>query len=283
MGRKGGMVDVDPASWLAAVRDATIAAGSARVSWVQFVDPLPPEASQPVSMRQDGVTNLQQRRTSVVTDYPEGGPWDRLATQVAERWPWLEEGDETADGENRSLYLGSAQYFLDDVRCVQIADGPESGPRSHADPTWVVDALAGALADARFITTESLGSTETERYAAMLDLRRAKTVLGDGFAGSLGGRDTRQHLQAEIWIDADRRARRITSSPTTYTCRRPGLLLRDPPSCQSAGRLWTTVDLWDYGLPVTIPTPEVSGGSAWRGLYELWRRRREWNHEQRGG
>src|SRR3954462_13056840 len=113
---------------LAAVREATLAAGTARGALARFAE------GRPSLTWEEGVTDLRRRRTSTAMTFPEGSPLDKFETTVRERWPWL---DSDHDEEARTLPLGSATYFVTTDRCTVIKEGLESGPRSQGDPTSI--------------------------------------------------------------------------------------------------------------------------------------------------
>jgi hypothetical protein len=253
---------------LAAAREATLGAGTARLALTRFAEGQPPWEWE------EGLTDLRRRRTSTSMTLADG---DRLVTTILERWPWLEALGDDADDTSQTVHLGSATYHVAGDRCVEISAGSETGPRSHADPTWIVDALAGADQVER-VGSETVREVETERWAATLDLDRAERALGDSFSA---GPYDRGPLRADVWVDADQRARRVLWSATRGTRRRPGLFLRDPAILAAGPRPWTMLELWGFGVPVDIPTPEYHRDRAVlvRAAYHLWRTRRAWRRE----
>jgi hypothetical protein len=252
---------------LGAVREATLAAGTARLALTRFA-----EGQLPWEW-EEGLTDLQRRRTATTMTLAEG---DRVMKAILERWPWLEYLDDDDDDGSQTLHLGSATYHVAGERCVEISAGLETGPRGHADPTWIIDALAGA-GETEPVAGESVREIETQRYATTLDLDRAERTLGGAFSA---GPHDRRPLRADVWVDSEQRVRRVMWSAARGRCRRPGLLIRDP-TCASGPRPWSMLELWDFGVAVDIPTPDHHRERAVlvRAAYHLWRTRRAWRRE----
>jgi hypothetical protein len=127
-------------------------------------------------------------------------------------------------------------------------------PRAPRDPLWILDALRGAK------TCESIGSDvvreeATRRYRVQVNLAAAERRVPSGMLDGCTKRTRRQRevrrwrasMPTEIWVDQDGRLRRATwlGNPQRSFLART-IERRDP--------VWTTLDLWDFGLPAPPPT-----------------------------
>jgi hypothetical protein len=228
----------------------------------------------------EGVTDLAARRTLASWEFGSG--WGRFADTISEQWPWLWQ-DAGASRRSEVRWVGSACYHRDeDGGWVVVARGNADGPRHPSDPTWIIDALAGAVGDVEECGTDQVRDTATVRYKVTLDLDRAKAILGATFRASLAGRDSRRRLYAETWVAPDGRLHRVTWSPTIWTRRRSRRSSGDGLDSHPPKRTWQTLELWDFGVPARIAIPETAPGqSLRRAAVDVWRRRREWRQHHR--
>jgi hypothetical protein len=237
------------------VRDAaraTPAAGAARVWQARFVE------GRDVISREEGVTEFARRRTRTTVEYTMSPQVEDAFRRLIERWPWLDDDDDDeASGPPQLLHAGSASWFMAGGTVSRQVDGsPSAHRRNHADPTWILEVLEHAHREAR---------RPGDRYAFVTDLAETGTALEP----PPGARSRPTRIAGEVLLDPDGRLWRATWRRHDRSRRRspPG-----PP-------MWTTTELWDFGVPVEIdlppprrrpPLPVQVADVAWR----LWRRKR---------
>jgi hypothetical protein len=264
------------------VREAarcTLAAGGARVWMRGFLDPPPKQAFLTVLLlAHEGVIDLPRRRARLrMLETPE---MDALTERITSRWPWLEDGlgeDSNEEPETATIVVGGRRYALDRGHWVLADHESQLG-----NPTWILDALAGARG-ATPIGAEEVRGTDCERYALEpVDLRTAVKASGGRLELPPHGSLEHPTLQGDVWIDAGALIRRVTWSQTPWGRARQRRR-------QAPHRLWHTVELWDFGLAVDIeePKPEqppddsgLSAREAWQLATSLWQARAE--HRRRG-
>jgi hypothetical protein len=142
-----------------------------------------------------------------------------------------EDSEMVYDGANAYVRVGGSWtgFFLADP----------AGPRGPNDPLWPLDALFGASGDAAEIGPEAVRGVPATRYRVTVDLARADAALPAGVSVPSGPYRSLRALPAEVWLDADGLARRISvnSEPAT------------------ADAVWSIVELWDFGIAADITPP----------------------------
>jgi hypothetical protein len=217
----------------AAAAGRTVEAGTARLfaAWCTG-SPLPETADR----RCDGLADLATRRAKVLQSlfFTDGWTAKVLAEHGDSGHPeLLEQSEMIYDGAN--AYIRAADrwtgFFLVDP----------SGPRGVTDPLWPLDTLFGASDDAVQIGSEFVRGVPATRCRLTVDLARADAALPAGVSVPSGPCRLLSALPAEIWLDTAGLARRISvcSDPTTAADK----------------RVWSIVELWDFGLPVAIMPP----------------------------
>jgi hypothetical protein len=195
----------------------TLATGTARVFERIWMEGAPDRlsgrwATAFVDRTTEGVADLSRARVRLdAQSWPAG---DRLL-----RGP--------RDGRGASVFAGGAHFYVGEGPAVRFDKG--AAGRHSADPTWILDALAGAR-EAEEGDREEVRGKIAARHPLVVDIERGRTLRG------------------EIWVDDDVRIRRVTWTRSPYG--RPRLRPRKPPP-----RVWRTTELWDFGLPVEIPMP----------------------------
>jgi hypothetical protein len=211
----------------------------------------------------EGVADLGRRRVRVAQKRLSEALQD-LEEQFARKVPWLEDEDEDeTDEPTVSVYIGGAHFF--GARGRWTGDASEvDGPRWHTDPTWILDALAGAC-NVRAGGPDEVRGVATERHSLTVDLKAAEPLRLP-----YHGRVHRPTLRAEVWVDGSDLIRRAAWTQPLRGRRRE----RD--RAKPAPHAWTTVELWDFGLPVQVEVPAVEPKPRFataRVLLELRRRR----------
>lgn len=152
---------------------------------------------------------------------------------------------------------------------------PHAGRPSHADPAWIVEALAHAET-VRELPGAAIGSSPCRRFEFRVDparhadldtvsVRRPWRLAGETFIDDDG------LVRAATWIHLPRHRRRLAAAIQTK-----------PP-------MWHSVVLWDFGGPPAIELPDADPLDVTPPfavtLYEmvgtLWRRKRA--YERRHG
>lgn len=211
----------------------TVAAGTARLlaAW-STGSPLPEAADR----RCEGVADLAARRARVSQSmfFTDG----LTATLI-------EPGDDRGLGErvreSEMIYDGANAY-------VRVADswtgfflGDPGGPRGPNDPLWPLDALFGAGNDAVQIGPEAVRGVPATRCRLTVDLARADAALPAGVSVPSGPYRSLGRLPAEVWLDGAGLARRIS--------------VNSEPTAAADARVWSIVELWDFGVPIDITPP----------------------------
>jgi hypothetical protein len=104
-----------------------------------------------------------------------------------------------------------------------------------------LDALFGASEDAAEIGPETVRGVPATRCRLTVDLARADAALPSGVSVPAGPYRSLSRLPAEVWLDADGLACRISVS--------------SEPAAAADAQVWSVVELWDYGLAVDITPP----------------------------
>ena len=115
------------------------------------------------------------------------------------------------------------------------------GPRGPNDPLWPLDALFGANGDAVEVGPEAVRGVPATRYRLTADLARADAALPAGVSVPSGPYRSLRALPAEVWLDADGLARRIS--------------VNSEPTAAADAQVWSIVELWDFGVAADITPP----------------------------
>jgi hypothetical protein len=213
------------ANLLAAAAARTVAAGTARLfaAWCTG-SPRPGAADR----RCEGVADLAARRARVSQSLFFT---DRATAALSELG--VEQSEMIYDGANAYVRVADrwTGFFLADP----------GGPRGPNDPLWPLDALFGASEEAVEIGPEAVRSVPATRFRLTVDLARADAALPPGVSVPSGPYRSLSRLPAEVWLDADGLARRISVS--------------SEPAAVADAQVWSVVELWDYGLAVDITPP----------------------------
>lgn len=229
----------------------TLAQRGVRVSEVAFEDPAPP-GGEAWTSRSEGVADLAGRRA-------------RLRSTFAAEERFAQSEGEEDRGE--LFFIGGSSTWGWDDRWTPF-DGIESGERRRGDPGWILEQLAdGQLEDLRAIGEEVVRSVACRRVGAAVTTSASP--------------DTVHHrIYAETWIGEDGLIRRVTHTKLRDWRGRPRSPLRRG---DDGGRSWQTLELWDFGIPVDIPTPPAppaSDESLAKVTLDIWRMSRRERRER---
>jgi hypothetical protein len=216
----------------AAVR--TVAAGTARLfaAWCTG-SPLPGAADR----RCEGVADLAARRARVSQSLFFTDRATAALSDLSDDDPGLG----ARAGHSEMIYDGANAYVRVAGRWTGFFLADPGGPRGPNDPLWPLDALFGANEDGVEIGPEAVRGVPAARWRLTVDLARADAALPAGVSAPSGPYRWLSRLPAEVWLDADGLARRISVS--------------SEPAAAADAQVWSVVELWDYGLPVDITPP----------------------------
>jgi hypothetical protein len=225
----------EPASGrVAAAAARTVAAGTARLlaAWCSG-SPVPETPDR----RCDGVADFAARRARVSQSMFFT---DRTTAALME----LGDGDPgvlDAVEHMEMIYDGANAYVRYEDSWTGISLVDPDGPLGPNDPLWPVDALFGASDDAVEIGPEAVRAVPATRYRLTIDLGRADAALPAGVSVPAGPYRALSRLPAEVWLDAEGVARRIS--------------VNAEPSAAADKQIWSIVELWDFGVPASITPP----------------------------
>jgi hypothetical protein len=225
----------DPiANGVASAAARTAAAGTARLfaAWCTG-SPLPCAADR----RCEGVADFGARRARVSQSLLFTDRATAALAELSDEDAGLRERVE----QNEMIYDGANAYVRVAGRWTGFFLADPGGPRGPNDPLWPLDALFGASEDAAEIGPETVRGVPATRCRLTVDLARADAALPSGVSVPAGPFRSLSRLPAEVWLDADGLARRISVS--------------SEPTAAPDAQVWSVVELWDYGLAVDITPP----------------------------
>lgn len=211
----------------------TAAAGTARLlaAWCDG-SPLPEAADR----RCEGVADFAARRARVSQAlFFTDGATAALAGHRDE-----DQGAPGASGDSEMIYDGANAYVRVGARWTGFFLADPGGPRGPNDPLWPLDALFGASGDAVEAGPEAVRGVPVTRYRLTVDLARADAALPAGVSVPSGPYRSLRALPAQVWLDADGLARRISVNSDAAT---------------SGAQVWSIVELWDFGVTADITPP----------------------------
>jgi hypothetical protein len=222
------------ANRVAAAAARTVAAGTARLfaAWSKG-SPLPGAADR----RCEGVADLAARRARVSQSLLFTDRATAALSKLSDDDPGLRE----RIGQSEMIYDGANAYVRVADRWTGFFLADPGGPRGPNDPLWPLDALFGASEDAVEIGPEAVRGVPATLCRLTVDLARADAALRSGVSVPSGPYRSLSRLPAEVWLDADGLARRISVS--------------SEPTAAADAQVWSVVELWDYGLAVDITPP----------------------------
>ncbi len=231
----------------------TLEAGTARLfaAWCTG-SPIPEAADR----RCEGVADLNARRALVsqalmFTD----GLTKRFAADRIEHADDAEELESMEPREN--VYDGANMYIRVGSKWTGFSLTDPAGPRAPNDPLWPLDALSGANHEVFEVGPETVRGVSATRFRLTVDPGRADASLAAGVSASSGPYRSLSRLPAEVWLDSAGRALRIA--------------VLSEPTAPADTRIWSVTELWDFGIPVDIATPDpaeiLSPAKAYRAAY----------------
>jgi hypothetical protein len=217
--------------------------------------------AEPQDERATGIA-APQEQVSLVAERPLS---QRMLEELLEEVAWKmadRSADERAEEEALHREVAKARVFLYERGSWMLVKPGDvwssrkrnvGDPRAPRDPLWILDALRGAK------TCESVGSdvvrgAQTQRYRVQVNLAAAERRVPSGLLDGCTKRTRRQRevrkwrasMLTEIWVDQERRLRRAT----WLTIPQRSFLAR---TVERRDPLWTTLELWDFGVPAPPP------------------------------
>jgi hypothetical protein len=170
------------------------------------------------------------------------------------------------DGDVVYIELGRRLPGLSDRPWVRIdLDGLKDGQGDNIealrqlkanDPSAVLNALRGVTGQVTEVGAEDVRGTPTTHYRATVDLNAAKEASPESARDDLD-EVVRQlgteRLPVEAWVDAEGRLRRLR-----YTVDLADLADDAPAKGVGEGRSTATLELYEFGAPVTFQAPGPS-------------------------
>jgi hypothetical protein len=226
----------------------TAAAGTARLlaAWCTG-SPLPAAADR----RCEGVADFAARRARV----SQSLFFTDRATAALTSQPGDDPGERGLPGDSEMIYDGANAYIRVAGRWTGFFLANPGGPRGLNDPLWPLDALFGASSDAVEIGPEAVRGVTVTRHRLTVDLARADAALPAGVSVPSGPYRSLRALPAEVWLDADGRARRIS--------------VMNPEPGTADAQTWLVTELWDFGVVAGITPPETDEVLAPAEAYRL--------------
>lgn len=220
----GGGVAGDPTSIVLASADKTTEAGSSRFSLTATVTGT--GANQEISG--EGVMDHAGQRGNMTLNLPGVGPTTTIidGTVIYQQVPAAQ-----------AAQVGGTWMRIDATQFT----GDQGGLGGNSDPSAAVDWLRGASGVTEVGQEDVRGDTTT-RYEVTLDLQAAAQASGDPATQAALESLAATTTQADVWIDGEGRMRRMSY----------GL---DMNSAGQAVNSSTTVELWDFGVPVEVTPP----------------------------
>ncbi len=169
-----------------------------------------------------------------------------------------DEADKPSSALQEEVYDGGGCYLRvgDGWTCFGGPVDP-SGPRGPNDPLWPLDALFGARDAGVVVGVDDVRGERTTRYRLTVDLGLADERLPAGVSVPSGPYRALSRLPAEVWLDSAGLARRVAVASDT--------------TASQELQVWAVVELWDFGLPVEINSPDrddvMAPASAYRRAY----------------
>jgi hypothetical protein len=227
-------VSVPIADRAAAAAARTVEAGSARIfsAWTMGA-PVP----QAGDRRCEGVADLAGRRARVshVLFFTE-----RLTVEFL-----ADHGHDQPGEPTEMIFDGGRAHVRTAGRWTSLPPDDPDGPRGPNDPLWPLDALFGARDDVAEVGPETVRGVATIRCRLTVDLARADAALPAGVSVPAGPYRALRRMPAEVWLDADGRARRVAVSTE--------------PAAAAGEQTWAITELWDFGIAVDITLPGPDG------------------------
>jgi hypothetical protein len=237
---------------LRAAPDAVADAGTAAFEMVMEIS----AQGESFTIDASGAYDAANQRMSMEIDM--GAMFEGLAASSGEEVP-------PGFGEPMRMVVDGTTIYMQAPMLAFLGDGagwvsytPEDlGMSSQAlglgasayDPSSYLESLRGATGEPEVVGTEEVRGVETTHYVATMDLAAAlasvpeqQRDLAEAQLGQLGGGT----IPLDVWIDADGLPRRLVMDMSE--------LFSSMGMGQDAGAV-TTVEYFDYGVPVDIEVP----------------------------
>jgi hypothetical protein len=156
---------------------------------------------------------------------------------------------------NFQALVGGKTWIQADLPTIDGLAGQQLGlPAlgSGLDMTGMLDWLRGVSSDVTQIGTDIIHGVATTHYRASVDLTKAVANAPAAVRSGVerAAQAVGQTIPVEVWVDGQGRLRQLTATIDPGNAQAPSDL---GPS--TTGPVVATVDLWDFGAPVTVTAP----------------------------
>ena len=271
----GTAAGVPELSSLTSVAQSSAAAESARFSVEASITI--PGTSKPLAFSAEGGFDTPAKRSQLTVDLSS---FAALLQTMGSSLGGTVTGDlgEASDWKLELIQDGDTAYVRFPPLAAQLPDGKtwikgdandlsntdagqlkQFGSLAGTDPRDVFGLLEAVSGSIESVGTEEIRGVETSHYRAAIDTSKVEQLVPEAKRQSLGGLDQAakqaglSDLPLEIWIDADRRVRKLSID---LDAKQPGT---DTP-VEAA----LVVELYDYGAPVEpkLPPPDQVADAA---------------------
>ena len=123
---------------------------------------------------------------------------------------------------------------------------------SGLDMTGMLDWLRGVSSNVTQVGTDTIHGAGTTHYRANVDLAKAAANAPADVRSRVeqAAQAVGQTIPVDVWVDGQGRLRQLTASLDPSKAQAPS-----DAAVPSTGPIVVTVDLWDFGAPVTVTAP----------------------------
>jgi hypothetical protein len=242
----GSTLSFDPAASAA----TTSGAGTAKVAFDTSVT----AAGQDLHMTGEGAVDFAERAATMTFDVGDLLQASGLPATAGERWTVLTNGllvYMRAPTLSRRI-PGGKQWLKLDVEQLAKSRNLDLGQLqqlTQGDPTQMLDYLKAVSGKIEEVGSEDVRGVPTTHYRAKVDLDKvadqAPANVRDALRTSIQSLERRlgsHELPIDVWVDSENRVRRVAEHLTVAL----------------GGSVDFTVDLYDFGTPVSVTAPPAS-------------------------
>ncbi|HZB71100.1 MAG TPA: hypothetical protein VE395_03115 [Acidimicrobiales bacterium] len=228
--------DADPLDLVTAAGAETVDDGNARMSSTTEVT----AGGTTVTVASEGLVDFEGKRAALTTELPGGrGEFE----VVADRTTLYLRGPNLAALGVSTPWASVDLGRVDDLTGTDLEDLRSSGDEASSG----LGLLSGAE-EVEEVGEEELDGTETTRYRATVDLRRAVEEAGavsdraafEAFVEQLGDED----IDVDVWLDGEDRVRRLR--------------YEQPVPDQEGATATVTLDFTDFGVDEQVEVPPAA-------------------------
>ena len=231
---------LSPKAVLARAADATVAANSARMSFVMEMNGVP--GAGDVTIDGEGAMDFDRHLAVMTMDIPDFGTGVSGEAEIRivgsvmyMRMPLPEEA---------ANELGGKSWFSIDLREAGKAAGIDVSQQMWSDPRQTLAMLEGVSGEITVVGEEEVRGVDTTHYHADVDLRKAIESAGDVIDPEVFSQFTEQlgmtSIPVDVWVDGENQVRRMEMTMTM-------------PNTDT--RILARTELHDFGTDVDVSPP----------------------------